>query len=284
MEIIQVNAYTDQVRTVLPENLHHWLNPSMGGATEFIMYAAMEEGAVLGFIIYGKVKEYYQVYQIIYITVEEQNRGKGIAKELIKVTLGYLKKQGAKRIVLSEGPENMRGRFLLDGNVDYEEKKSAVLVYTVGKLKKAVVSDYMHKLEPFIKNNIKAKEEITDSGMISQFEKDTFKKNLKVTFDEMDSDYSCFWVSGNQICAYMSITDMEGGYFYVKNMEVLHKNNATKFAIPIMMAYFVKESMKNCPEDTRFGITILGTRLIEPTKKYLDVPDEILEFTDYYLL
>lgn len=283
MNIIQVNAYTNQVITVLPKNLHHWLNPAMGGATELIMYAAVEDGEVLGFILYGKIKEYDQVYQIIYITVEEQSRGKGIGKELIKVSSGFIRKKGAKRIVFSEGPEELRGRFLLEGNVDYEEKKSVVLIYTVGELKKAVVNDSMHRMEPFIKNNIRAKEEITDSRMISQFEKDTFKKNLKVSFEDMDSEYSCFWVSGNQICAYMSITDMEGGYFFVKNMEILHKSDSTKLAIPIMMAYFAGKSMENCSEDTRFGINIIDTKLIEPTRKYLGDPDEILEYTDYYL-
>lgn len=283
MEIIQVNAYTEQVKTVLPENLHNWLNPAMGGATELIMYAAMEKENVLGFILYGMIKEFDQGYQMIYITVEEQNRGKGIAKELVRVTSGYLKKRGAKRIVLSEGPEDFRGRFLLDGNVDYEEKKSAILIYTVGELKKAIVSDSMQKIEPLIKNYIRAKEEITDSRMISQFEKDTFKKSLRVSFDEVDSDYSCFWVSGNQICAYMIISDMEDGYFCVKNMEILHKSDATKFAIPVMMTYFVRKSMENCPEDTRFGINILDTKLIEPTRNYLGVPDETMEYTDYYL-
>lgn len=283
MNIIQVNAYTDQVRTVLPENLHNWLKPAMGGATELIMYAAVEEGDALGFILYGKIEEYDQAYQIIYITVDEQNRGKGIAKELIKVSSGYVRKQGAKRIVFSEGPEQLRGRFLLEGNVDYEEKKSVVFVYTVGELKKAVVNDSMHKLEPFIKNNIRAKEEITDSRIISRFEKDTFKKNLKVSFDDMDSEYSCFWLSDNQICAYMSITDMESGYFFVKNMEILHKSDSTKLAIPIMMSYFAGKAMKNCSEDTKFGINIIDTKLMEPTRKYLGEPDEILEYTDYYL-
>ena len=141
----------------------------------------------------------------------------------------------------------------------------------------------MHKLEPFIKNNIRAKEEITDSRIISRFEKDTFKKNLKVSFDDMDSEYSCFWLSDNQICAYMSITDMESGYFFVKNMEILHKSDSTKLAIPIMMSYFAGKAMKNCSEDTKFGINIIDTKLMEPTRKYLGEPDEILEYTDYYL-
>lgn len=282
MNIIKVNADKDQVRSVLPEELHDWLNPSMGGATELIMYAAMEGDTVLGFILYGKTKEYEQGYQIIYITVDEERRGQGIAKELIRVTAGYMRKRGAGAIVLSEGPEGFRGRFLLEGNVDYEEKRSATLYYTVEAVKKAIVSDTMPRIEPLLVN-IKSKDEITDSGMIGRFEKDTYKKGHKVNFDEVDSDYSCFWVSDDNICAYMLITDMEDGYFFVKSMEILHKNDSAHFAIPLMMAYFVRKTKENCPDDTRFGINIIDTRLIEPTGKYLGEPAAIKEYRDYYL-
>lgn len=282
MIISRVNVDTEEARTLVPKQLSNWLNPEMGGSDEFIRYSAKEEEEVLGYIIYGRIKEYDQAYQIVYVFVEEQHRGRGIAKELVRVSAGFVRELGAKRIILSEGPEGLLGKFLLEGNVDYKEKQSTMFMYTVGAVKNAVVSDKMQRIVPFFKN-IRSKDEIKNTRMIDQFEEDSLSKNLKVSFDEVDPDYSCFWVSDGRICASMIVSDMEEGFFFVKNTDILHKNDSTKYAIPIMMAYLVNKSMAVCPDDTRFGINIIDNKIVGPTREYLGEPIETNEYTDYYL-
>jgi ribosomal protein S18 acetylase RimI-like enzyme len=105
-------AGTYNVRAMMSNRMSHYEDPSTYGDLTIMIARDTKTGDLIGFTAHHKVTFYKS--KLLFLAVDEAQRGKGYGKKLAQAAIADMKREGALRVILDVREENKPARTLYE--------------------------------------------------------------------------------------------------------------------------------------------------------------------------
>ena len=268
----------EMVQELLSDTEVGWYFDIAVGIKDIRLFVAYGDNQELGYALYCTNYAYPNMYEMAYVFVREEYRNHQVATELIKRSSDIVKSRNVNKTMISVSEDFLFLEKTLNKLGFKEYVKNELMVY---KLKDMLDSTLYNRIDELkvVTNNAKKLSEVKkiSANQVELFSRELKKVGITVDFDELEEDFSRYFMEKGKIVGYMAFSQHMDNILYMNHLYI--SDDATnKFIIPGMILSALRSCEDNLPEDMSILIQFKDKQNVEAIEKSFGKADEYGEY------
>lgn len=275
MELVAVTLNWKELNALVPEEYIDKYSIRASDINKVVCLCLEENGSTRATMVLFPYNDSKAVYSIIYVAVDAEYEGKGIAKKLLVDSFELMKKQGIKQIVCASFEDDEPFVSHLLESVDFVPKEnSCLMVYGLDYKKGSEIDTALKKMSPLVTH-------VSSLYSLDKKELTTFVKEMQrirplFNIGNIDKEYSVVYRVDKKIIGFMGVEKKDKNF--VKTNELyIKKSDESKYAIPGMIAFLMRYIKANIGPNVSLVLDMPKSSIGHGIIKIFGEPDEIEE-------
>lgn len=272
MEIVNLKIDWDNLKQLVPEDYLEKAGITAHNYTKAIIFCAREKKESLGIGVFFPHKGSITVYELVYILVDEDRRGAGIAKEILLKSKELLAAADIQSILTSFYDEDTEDISPLLERVGFKKLRTHYMIaYTVGELMESKIGkelSILHKKLSPIKNYYEV-----DERARTRFFSEIRTKNTWINTAKIDRELSEFFIENGNIVGFLDAEKQDHDKIYVRGIYLF--GNSSPQIIPMLLTKLMETVSKKYPSEALIGMEFENEKLGKAVIDTFGMPREL---------